>query len=1189
MTFLSKFSALIVKPPKVFLSYAWPIIDSDKIELQSWLKNLDAYLMCAGAESVFFDIKNMTGDMRTMMIVSIANADVFIPILTPRLKERSADTTTPVYLELSEAVKKNNIVIIPLLYQGDLTVSVPHIIKPFCHNMVDMKVAANYHKSIAEELLVKVFEIPSANAEPLREIRTHLLERLHAVSVAYNTSLDRIKSLTTLHQKKLPKVCVLSDIAVDDFTSQACMKRIMNDLSLCGCDVSPIFDSSSPFVIIVLTPHFKQNSKKNANFTKVISSGNKSHLIPLRIDGTFDTAVPDELKGKLIRDFTKQEEYESNMIATINPMGVIPALLEVDKGADNDEFKKKYTSLSIWLVNRIKFLRDNPFRLVDQLFLSYEVQSSNDDLDDQWPYYILPDCCNDPAFRVDDRVPFFQEIADKFLLCSSSSSGADATKVALVLGDSGSGKSTALRYVEKWLWSEYALLHNMLPVRIELKNYSAGELKGCIVDHFKKICGKNMDVEKEILQLRREQSVVFIIDGYDEIGQVSQPIYLLDVLESELLLWSKAKVIVSCRTQFIQSTRNFELYFKSNKYAQILSGPHYIAPFTKVQIERYLHIRLQNDGKLKKNVLQASLAPLTTLSKDDEIKHCVNAFEGLNGLGDLIQTPMLLVMATRALPNLLKKSNNGGGGKVLRYQLYQEFEKSWFEEQFIKGRKDLENTMQQQPWKKWIVSQNAVDLERAYVIFSRKVALAMFKQGVVTVKMSDGDKESELAQLLSDIDPIAKKLRMGSPLRRVGDSEWSFIHKSFLEYLVSCSMLEEVMIEKTETSWGWRLLPRDERGVMLFLADAVRMDWMGRGLIHGGLQRFPEDGDLKGSMSERLLEVVVKSRKKEVPVSLMEKLFGSSSRASSNENVEASVAAANAISVMNYGHVCLSGLDLSGVSIPGADLQRAICNKTNWKGAVFTSENVLGKTAGAVLSEAIMDEGVLDGCKMGKEVEFGEYPSLLGHEESVNGVAYSRDGKYVVSGSWDMTVRVWNMEKGVCEHVLNGHTDKVICVAISPDGTTIVSGSDDKTIRVWNLKTGVCEKTLEGHTDYVRSVAISPDGTTIVSGSYDKTIRVWNLKTGTCAKVCKDDEMAKAIFPDGTAVNFVDSNRANSPDNRYYVAGDGKNIIIHRKAEAVVLCRIGGGSVSFKDVSCRGMVSVSDETKTLMKQKGGKI
>ncbi|NES72560.1 MAG: WD40 repeat domain-containing protein, partial [Okeania sp. SIO2D1] len=66
--------------------------------------------------------------------------------------------------------------------------------------------------------------------------------------------------------------------------------------------------------------------------------------------------------------------------------------------------------------------------------------------------------------------------------------------------------------------------------------------------------------------------------------------------------------------------------------------------------------------------------------------------------------------------------------------------------------------------------------------------------------------------------------------------------------------------------------------------------------------------------------------------------------------------------------------------------------------------------------------------------------------------------------------------------------------AISPDGQTIVSGSYDNTIKVWDLATGNLKATLTVHSWYVNSVAISPDGQNIVSGSHDKTIRVWSSR-----------------------------------------------------------------------------------------------
>ncbi len=69
-------------------------------------------------------------------------------------------------------------------------------------------------------------------------------------------------------------------------------------------------------------------------------------------------------------------------------------------------------------------------------------------------------------------------------------------------------------------------------------------------------------------------------------------------------------------------------------------------------------------------------------------------------------------------------------------------------------------------------------------------------------------------------------------------------------------------------------------------------------------------------------------------------------------------------------------------------------------------------------------------------------------------------------------------------------------VNFSPDGKTLVSGSQDGTIKLWNVETGEEIRTLQGHDDYVRSVNFSPDGKTLVSGSGDNTIKLWNVETG---------------------------------------------------------------------------------------------
>ena len=64
-------------------------------------------------------------------------------------------------------------------------------------------------------------------------------------------------------------------------------------------------------------------------------------------------------------------------------------------------------------------------------------------------------------------------------------------------------------------------------------------------------------------------------------------------------------------------------------------------------------------------------------------------------------------------------------------------------------------------------------------------------------------------------------------------------------------------------------------------------------------------------------------------------------------------------------------------------------------------------------------------------------------------------------------------------------------VCFSPDRRMVVSGSWDRTVRLWDVETGACVKRLEGHSDVVTSVCFSPDGRRLGSGSMDDTVRLW--------------------------------------------------------------------------------------------------
>ena len=147
--------------------------------------------------------------------------------------------------------------------------------------------------------------------------------------------------------------------------------------------------------------------------------------------------------------------------------------------------------------------------------------------------------------------------------------------------------------------------------------------------------------------------------------------------------------------------------------------------------------------------------------------------------------------------------------------------------------------------------------------------------------------------------------------------------------------------------------------------------------------------------------------------------------------------------------------------------------------------------------------------------------TFYGHTGGVLSVAFSPDGKRIVSGSEDQTLKVWDATTGQETLTLKGHTGAVQSVAFSPDGKRIVSGSDDQTLKVWDATTGQETLTLKGHTGAVQSVAFSPDGKRIVSGSDDQTLKVWDATTGQETLTLKGHTggvRSVAFSPDGKRI-----------------------------------------------------------------------
>jgi len=123
-----------------------------------------------------------------------------------------------------------------------------------------------------------------------------------------------------------------------------------------------------------------------------------------------------------------------------------------------------------------------------------------------------------------------------------------------------------------------------------------------------------------------------------------------------------------------------------------------------------------------------------------------------------------------------------------------------------------------------------------------------------------------------------------------------------------------------------------------------------------------------------------------------------------------------------------------------------------------------------------------------------------GHKKDCTTVAFSSNNRQIASGGRDNSIKMWNTI-GECKFTVNDqpHTEWVSCVRFSPNATNIVSGSWDTTVKVWNANNLQCQATLggkdteNGHTQYVETVALSPDGSLCASGGRDGKAKLWDL------------------------------------------------------------------------------------------------
>ena len=639
----------------------------------------------------------------------------------------------------------------------------------------------------------------------------------------------------------------------------------------------------------------------------------------------------------------------------------------------------------------------------------------------------------------------------------------------LLQGDSGAGKSLFGHYLERELWNHYSD-GDPIPLFISLPRIQKPNKD--VVQQFLQMRGFNAE---QINAFKQDKRFVFILDGYDEIK--TKVNLIQNHRFNEAGSW-QGKVIVSSRSQYL-SDADDRLFWPEGATALMATQIFqkvFIPAFSQEQLHSYIEQFAASDY---------NIAHLSA----EQLKERLQAIPNIE---DMIQTPFALNLILSVLHVL----DSTGNDKFSRWNLYEVFVSQWFEQQKERIMRFHSNSIPQ-GW-------SEVKIKEVYGEYSEDLAWTMFLEDTQVIQRGDGTvaNASKFDQFFDDSKSEIQYGLKGSPLRRVGQRDYSFIHKSFQEYFAVQGIINELKygLDKKGRNVAIqdRLTTSYKLNQKLLNAEPAILDFM--------VDAMKDDENLK----KKLWEVLLLSKQRE----------------------EMSVAAANAITILNRARESFSRKDLSKVKIRGANLDHGNFHGTNLKEADLRDVSFFQ----AQLAEANLEWSQMDGVSFGEQAHFnvsnalvdfspngelmarryaldpkvylwdvrmGKRIGVFNIQGGVGSVTYSPDGAMLARGSSDGTVHQWDVRSGEPRGVFKGHTGIVKSVTYSPDGAFLAAGSSDGTVRQWDVISGDPRRVLRGHTGSVENMTYSPDGAFLAAGSSDGTVRQWDVISGDPRRVLR--------------------------------------------------------------------------------------
>jgi WD40 repeat protein/energy-coupling factor transporter ATP-binding protein EcfA2 len=735
-----------------------------------------------------------------------------------------------------------------------------------------------------------------------------------------------------------------------------------------------------------------------------------------------------------------------------------------------------------------------------------------------------------------------------------------------LLGETGSGKTTNSQELARRLTHDTE--SGVAAVYLDLRRVNEDGLlrrnpnpllHEVLASVLRRSPGGQDSTPEDVLRIVRDRGALVIWDGLDEVlvhlDQAQGAAFFRQLTEvlptSELRGEGEGHVLFACRTQYFRSVVEEASWFGQDQRGPIDPREEHVdaaskksrrarfevlrlLPFTEEQIREYLAANVH----------------------DLDVARAWEVIEQVHNLRDLAERPYCLSILRHTLKRLDREL--GSGRKVQAVDLYARLLDEWLLRDQSKARVSANHKLRLmrrlavELWRRGAKSMSARDLE------------TWFEETIVRDPVMERSYGRHLEP--GTRDSLLEDLRTATLVARWDGDSFRFAHTSIQEYFVAVHLVECLRNPEPD---GWNLpTPSDE--TFDFFAQLLEADPQSRAL-RAALGRVLGHPPVTAALNAfRYWVRAVREGWPELDAGAV-RLPGADLTGweiTGRDEAHPFPLERADLSGIDLSQARLRWVDLDGARLVGAAARQAVFDTVTARGADFDGADLralsmrCGSVANARGSRARLEGSIWTGVdRSHSELPCEAHDTWIaedlvsrvgtlvpdsvllqtGHSNWVLACAFSPDGRLILSGSVDNSLRLWDAASGKLIRSLEGHSNGVMACAFSPDGRLILSGSADNSLRLWDAASGKLIRSLEGHSKVVWACAFSPDGRLILSGSDDNSLRLWDAASGKLIRSLKGHSngvMACAFSPDGRLI------LSGSADNslRLWDAASGKLI-----------------------------------------------